>query len=75
MGHYDSCYEADERRHDERHGIEFKAAINKLTDERAGQLRDIIEEVFLLGAAMSGNADQHRSMQRYKEIIKKELFP
>lgn len=73
MSHYDSCREAEERIYDENRGIRFKASLQKMTDEQAGQLRGAVDEVFALVRKMNGTADQHRSIESYRKQIEAML--
>lgn len=81
MGHYDSCYEAEEDRRREQEkaaerfahentGLRFKAKIHAMSDEAAGEFRDTLLEICNISANMSGTTEQHKRM----EILRKRII-
>lgn len=73
MGHYDDCYEAEERRKDEKLGREYKARIAAMSDEQAGIHAAIADHVFRLAARLGGTADDHRSLESFQKQWKGTL--
>lgn len=67
MGHYDRCYEAEERRQDEQRGLRAKGLIHKASDENVGSYFGMLDSLFAQVALMHGTAEQHRILEAYRK--------